>query len=153
MIQLFDKLNFHVNLEKSITTPVQCIEHLGFVMDSVAMTAEITEKRLSKMRERASPLYGVPTVREVMRFVGTIESCMLGVVAGNMHKYKLEVEKNVALKRVGKKLYKTMTLSSKALLEVDWWLYIAPLVPQPLLTPPVSIFLQTDASKKAGVLV
>ena len=147
-VQLFDKLGFHVNLEKSIATPVQRIEHLGFVMDSVAMTAEITEKRLSKMRDRASPLYGVPTVREVMCFVGTVESCMLGVVAGNMHKYRLEVEKNVALKRVGKKLYKTMTLSDKALQEVDWWLYEATLVPRPLLTPSVSVFMQTDASKK-----
>ena len=48
-VNLFDSLGFSPHLEKSITTPSQIIEHLGFLLNSIDMTVSITKWKLQSV--------------------------------------------------------------------------------------------------------
>ena len=87
-----------------------------------------------------------PTIQQVMSFVGTVESCVPGVLTAYLHKYNLEVEKNDALKFAKGKLGKTMTLSPAALQEVHWWVHESNRYVKPLVMPPTNRLMQSDAS-------
>ncbi len=147
-VELFSKLGFVANVEKSHMTPSQSLEHLGFRIDTVTMLASITADKVQRLTDRAGPLIQKPTLRQVMQFIGTTGSCKPGVRTAYMHKYHLEVEKNAALKRFGGKLHKRFHLSDKALCQVQWWVLQAVHDPRPLVSPTVSVQLQTDASSR-----
>ncbi len=147
-LQLLASLGLCVNTDKSTITPVQVIEHLGFVIDAREMQVSISESKQNKLEERANALYARPTIRQVMSFLGTAESCMLGVKAGNLQKHAVEAEKNKRLECCNHNLDARMVLTQASLDMVTWWVEHASKHPRPLLVPPVSKFLQTDASKK-----
>ncbi len=41
--RLFDSLGLTISVKKSVLVPVQRIEYLGFIIDSVSMTVELTQ--------------------------------------------------------------------------------------------------------------
>ncbi len=147
-IELFTRLGFVVNIEKSTTTPTQVLDHLGCRLDSVHMTASLTDARCQTLLDRSLPLTGTCTIQQVMSFVGTVESCVPGVKAGHLHKYHLEIDKNEAFKLQHGKLSKTMVLSPGAIKEMNWWVHVAPTMHNPLYLPPINRTLQTDASNR-----
>ena len=145
-MDLFHHLGFKVNVEKLVTEPTRRLEHLGFVLDSVKMLASLTQDRHEKLRIRAQPLVKTTSLRKAMKFLGTVESCMLGVNVGNLYKYRLEDEKTLAFKQHRGKLSGTIRFSQLALAEVTRRVEEAGKHPRPLARPGISQFLQTDAS-------
>ena len=92
-ISLFHSLGFHVNMSKSVLVPSHYMEHLGFNMNSRLMEVSITEERLSRLNSRAVPILNdCATIREVMRFLGTAESCTLGVKLARLYKQRTKIE-------------------------------------------------------------
>lgn len=145
----FQQLGFYVNFEKSTLQPSTQLEHLGFNMNSKLMEVSITEDRVQRLHSRALPLIqGHATIRQVMRFIGTIESCKLGVKLAYLYKHRLEADKNAAMASCGKNFDIVMSVSEAALQDVQWWLSSAKFCPRPIITPPVYITLYTDASNK-----
>ena len=67
---------------------------------------------------------------------------MLGVKADTLHKYKLEVAKNNAIKRTNGDLDARTVLAPGPLDEITWWLTQAHLHPRPLLLSLPNIFMQ-----------
>ena len=47
-VQLLLSLGFTINTEKSVLALTQCLEFLGFILDSISMTITLTEKRKQK---------------------------------------------------------------------------------------------------------
>ncbi len=90
-------LGLCVNVEKSTIKPTQKLEHLGYVIDTTTMLVSVSESKLQRLGERSHPLHTKPSIRQVMCFLGTVESCMLGVKAGNIQKFPIEAEKNEAM--------------------------------------------------------
>ncbi len=147
-MELLAKLGLCVNVEKSTMIPVQRLEHLGFVIDTREMHVTVSESKLERLETRAQCLYEKPTIRQVMQFLGTVESCRLGVHIGNLYKHVIEAEKNACMKAAKGRLQAHMSLSPRALHMVQWWVLEAKLNPRPLIIAPIAHFMQTDASKK-----
>ncbi len=146
--QLLAKLGLCVDVDKSTTAATQVMEHLGYVINTRSMMVTISDSKRGRLQERAAALYDYPTICQVMRFLGMVESCMLGVHAGNLKKFTIEVEKNKALKCHNDDLQANMQLSTLALSLVTWWANDAHEYPRSLILPPISCYLQTDASAR-----
>ena len=50
VVQVLDSLGFKINSTKSAFAPVQCIEFLGFMLDSSAITVSLTERKTEKIK-------------------------------------------------------------------------------------------------------
>ncbi len=97
-IETLRGLGFAVNERKSVVSPTQNITHLGFHIDTIAMEVTLSPNKLEKLKQRAEPLMaGSPTIRQVMRFIGAVESCIIGMKHGRLHKHRLERCKNKAI--------------------------------------------------------
>ena len=48
-VQLISKLGFQIHPEKSVLMPTQCIEFLGFLLDSTSMTVRLTSPKRDKL--------------------------------------------------------------------------------------------------------
>ena len=70
---------------------------------------------------------------------------MLGVLAGNTKKHAIEAVKNVLLKKANDDLDKHKTFSPHLMEMIQWWPDHALECPRPLMLPPVTKLLQTDA--------
>ena len=69
------------NEEKSHWTPMQIGEWLGFVIDTISMSSQIPEKKVSKPKGllESAIQAGCSTFRELARIVGSIISVALAV--------------------------------------------------------------------------
>ena len=89
------ELGFHVNVEKSALTPTTTLQHLGFVIDSVAMQVSLPLSKISDIKSICSHLQNTPnhTLRLVAQVLGTLVAAFPGVRYGPLHYRHLEVDK------------------------------------------------------------
>ena len=120
---LFDSLGFIIHPEKSVFTPTQTIEYLGFIIDSRKMMIFLTEKRRAQVRELCKDVctLKLPTIRQVAKLIGTITSCFPAVRYGPLHYRDIEIAKTSALKLANGNFDKLMTLTHQALEDISWW--------------------------------
>ena len=115
---------------------------------------KFTDTRCHFKLQRAKVLWKKPTIRQVMRFLGTLEACMLVVKCRPMYNQALEDEKNKAMEEATGKLEERMNtrmrLSQHARGLVRWWLNEAHLHPRPLLQPCGTKFMQTASKRGWG---
>jgi hypothetical protein len=149
-VNLFDSLGFSPHLEKSITTPSQIIEHLGFLLNSIDMTVSIIKRKLVKLQALAATVTNndFPTIREVACLIGFMVSCIPGVEFAELFYIQLEVEKSEALKKARGNFEAVMKLSDIALGDIQWWLSNAILSKRHINHGPIDLELATDASKQ-----
>jgi hypothetical protein len=89
--------------EKSVQQPVQRIEHLGFVIDSITMCVEVPEEKEQRIRVAVNSLMRdilarkKISIRRVARVIGLLVSVFLAVRYGKLHYRILEREKIKAL--------------------------------------------------------
>ena len=149
-VDLFDSLGFYPHQGKSITTPSQIIEHLGFTLNSIDMTFSITNKKLVKLQALAAPVINndLPTIREVACLIGFMVSCTPGVEFAELFYKQLEIEKSEALKNAKGNFEAVMKLSDVAVEDVRWSLNRAILSKRHINHGPIDLELATDASKE-----
>lgn len=113
---LVDSLGFIIHPEKSMLTPSQRIECLGFIIDSREMIVSLTEKRKARVIELCKSVCSVkrPTIRQVAQLIGTFTSCFPAVKYGPLHYRDLELEKISILKSSNRNFDKPMTLTRQA---------------------------------------
>lgn len=123
-VSLLSRLGFIIHPDKSVLTPSQCIEFLGFILDSTNMTVCLTTKK----REKISQLcleFRQPnkyfTIRQVAMLIGTLVSSFPGVEYGPLYYRDLESDKDLYLKNNNGNFDGLMTLSKDSLREVNWW--------------------------------
>ena len=102
-VNLLQDLGSNVNDKKSVFSPTQKLEFLGFILDSLLMTITLTARRkvallnaccklLQKSRQK---IWVVSTV------IGMIIAALPGVNHGALHYRTLESEKTAALRHNG----------------------------------------------------
>jgi hypothetical protein len=73
-IRLLEELGFEINYEKSLLTPVQEIEWIGFVIDSVRMVISVPQQKLSAVCSLAESILVRELIsrRELASFLGKL---------------------------------------------------------------------------------
>ena len=146
-VRFLDALGFTINERKSVVGPVQELEFLGFLLNSVSMTIMVTKEKQDKIKELGRRLVSCRSlkVRSLASFIGNAVAAGPGVPLAPLHYKYLEVLRTRALV-VGKGDYNAvMSLDHKAKEVVSWWLTYD-FAPRSLLAPPVDVYLFTDAS-------
>ena len=105
---LFKSLGFYINVNMSVTTPTQELEHLGFLLNSVNMTVTLTKRKVDNLICKCKQILSenAPTIRSVAELIGLMVSSFTGVEFGRLHYRCLELDKVQALKVVWATLIK-----------------------------------------------
>ena len=121
---LLDKLGLVVHPEKSTFIPTQVLTILGFVINSVAMTIQLTREKATSLQNVCTELLenSSPFIREVASVVEKIVSSFPGVMHGALYYRHLEKDKSQALLRSNGNFDDLMPFSSHAKSELHWWI-------------------------------
>ena len=135
-----------IHSTKSVSHPTQCLEFLGFLLDS---TARFTPKKADKIvvlcqkALRAREL----SIREVASLIGTLVSTFPGVEFGPLYWRHLEWDKDLALKSALGDFDVSMSLSADSINELKWWIISVPTAFRVIDHGCPNITLTTDASR------
>ena len=147
-ITLLDRLGFVIHPEKSILIPTQEITFLGLIFNSANMTVKLTPERALKLKtaclenlEATTPL-----IRDMARLLGLMTSSFPGIMYGALHYRVLEMEKTCALKQTKRNFDRSMTLSSEAKSDIQWWIDSISEAYNPVNHGDPDINMTTDAS-------
>ena len=121
---LLDKLGLVVHPEKSTFIPTQVLTILGFVINSVAMTIQLTREKAAGLQNVCSELLEKSSlsIREVASVIGKIVASFPGVMHGALYYRQLEKDKSQALVRTNGNFDGLMSLSPQAKSELQWWI-------------------------------
>ena len=113
---LFKSLGFYINVNKSVTTPTQELEHLGFLLNSVNMTVTLTKRKVDNLICKCKQILSesAPTIRSVAELIGLMVSSFTGVEFGRLHYRFIELDKVQALKVALGDFDKSVVLSEDA---------------------------------------
>ena len=123
-VDTFTKLGFVVHPLKSMLTPTQELEILGFVINSIDMTIRLPVSKAEHVKSSCMSLFGasVFTIRELAHVIGLLVSSFPGVQFGRLHYRHLELDKVEALK-ISKGNYDAKAmLSQESYTELKWWI-------------------------------
>ena len=142
-------LGFVVNTEKSSLEPVQQLEHLGFILDSRAMTISLTRDRKDTIFQTASFVlhhYRHVKIRAVAKLIGLIVASEPAVDKCFLHYRGIEMDKIRALASNKGNFDAYLRLSDRAVSDLKWWITNVFSTSKPLVRCKVSCDLYTDAS-------
>ena len=152
VIGILDSLGLTISVSKCCLAPSRRIEFLGFNLDSVSMTVQLTEGKRQRIQEFGSQLVSEVTVsiRRLSSFIGSVVAADHGVPRAPL-KYKyLEVLKNRALVACKGNFDGSVTLDPKALGLVGWWVENVHRLSRLIVVPQVGFELVTDAATSLG---
>ena len=123
-ITFLDRLGFVIHPEKSILIPTQEITFFGFILTSANMTVKLTTEKALKLKTACleNLKANSPLIRDVARLLGLMTSSFPGVMYGPLHYRALEMNKTFALKLNKGNFDRSMTLSSEAKSDIQWWI-------------------------------
>ena len=109
--------------EKSIFTPTQVFTILGFVINSGAMTIQLTGEKATGLKRACTELLVCtsPSIKEVASVFGKIVLSFPGVMYGALYRH-LEGDKSQALKETRGNFDTSMSLSKDAKSELQCWI-------------------------------
>lgn len=143
------ELGFVVNREKSDLVPAQCFKYLGMAFDTVHYVVRPTEDRLLRFSALLAETLARSSVsnRQLRSILGHMESLAPLLPLGRLYKRPLQLE----LSRLGvgqADLEQMVQLGPWFRTAVEQWLDPVWLHSSvPIQTPPISVYLHTDASK------
>lgn len=145
---LLSKLGFVIHPEKSIFTPQQEIQFLGFIIDSKSMQVRLTKDRKADIKSACSEiLEGCHhSIRLVASAVGKLVAAFPGVELGPLHYRQIEKEKTLALKSNYGHFDRPMKLSILAKIELQWWLKNVETAVRHINKGPYYVTITSDAS-------
>jgi hypothetical protein len=123
---LLQLAGFLLHDAKSVKTPVQRIEHLGFIIDSTTMCIEVPLSKETNIRKsvksliRHIQLRKRTTVRRVARVIGLIVSVLPASKFGKLHYRQLERAKLAALKG-SRNFERSCRWPLHCLNDLKWW--------------------------------
>ena len=123
VVNLLQMLGFHINAEKSEFEPTQCIEFLGFVLNSTDMSVSLTKEKTQKIIDLACQVLQQQsfTIRFLAKFLGNCVASFPAVEFGPYHTKEIEREKALALKHHNHDFEAEMSLSEWSIIHVQWW--------------------------------
>ena len=101
VLKLLVGLGFIVNTKKSVLSPMQEVEFLGFLLNSNHMTVSLPPQKIHSIQRLARKMLGKEStsVRDLASLVGTMVAAHPAVLPAPLHYRKLEMAKISALKR------------------------------------------------------
>jgi len=155
--QLFESLGLIVNQKKSMLTPTQEMDFLGFHLCSNTMKISIPTEKLRKIQQDARRMLQQTSisVREIARFVGKTTATMRAIPLAPLHYRALQMQMNSVLplnynqEEILDKYNVILSLNPASREDLEWWvaLTIAPLG-APVCPPDPSITIHSDASNQ-----
>ena len=147
-VSLLQALGFNINERKSVLTPTQSLEFLGFIISSTTMALTLTPHRKSNIAEVCTKLllHTRQKIRFVSSVIGMLIAALPAVRHGALHYRATEAAKNFALREHGGDFEALMMLSPEAGEEVRWWIANVSHSRKFLHAPPITIVIHSDAS-------
>ena len=153
-IELLQNLGFTIHPTKSILTPTQRITFLGFVIDSVQMTLEITEEKKNKIHNLHLEILQKEkiTLWTLASVIGNFVASFPAVPLGPFFYRNLEKQKILGLKLHNGKFDTNITLNVESKKGIYSWKNNIFESFAHLNIPDPDIKIYTDASLQDGVL-
>jgi hypothetical protein len=148
-LTLLERLGFVIHPLKSIFTPVQELNFLGFLINSHKMTICLTEEKKAKLLSLINNILtsNIIKIRCVAQVIGHMVSSFPAVEYGPLYYRKLDKAKNKALAIHKGNFEAPMSISSEAKVELNWWITNLPTSFKLILATPIDIVIYSDASK------
>ena len=120
-VLLLRELGFPIHNDKSVLIPSQVLTFLGFVLNSITMTVQLTDSRKEKLKNACLTLVNreTCTVQNVAEVIGLIVSSLPGVEHGPLHYRSLERDKSNALRENKGNFGSSVTLSPSSRAELS----------------------------------
>ena len=112
-VHIFTKLGFVVHPEKSILKPIQEIEFLGLIINSLTMSVRLSASKSAKMQAACKKLLQSEHIS--IRNVAHVQY-------GELYCRKLEIDQSFALRQNQGDFDAPMTLSDNSKSELLWWI-------------------------------
>ena len=147
-VMLLRELGFPIHNEKSVLIPSQVLTFLGFVLNSITMTVQLTDSRKEKLKNTCFTLVNREkcTVQNLAEVIGLIVSSLPGVEHGPLHYRSLERDKSNALRENKGNFGSSMTLSPSSKAELNWWITNVNTSHKLISHGEPELLIQTDAS-------
>ena len=148
VMDLLKSLGFQINEAKSVLTPTQKIQHLGFCINSASLDVSIPTRKCEQVECLTTKLlcnYN-PTIREVAVLLGTFISLCPGTKWGKLYFRNLERDKVLALAKHKGRYDSPITLSDLGKADMRWWLSSEKLIARPMVFNLAVIDIFSDAS-------
>lgn len=147
-VHLLAILGFTVNWRKSVLTPTQIMEFLGFDVSSSNMQLSLPADKVAKLLKSCRNTLASErlTVRSVASLIGQMQSTMLAVLPAPLHYRNLQRLVIVGLADGGS--YETaVSLSPRARSDIEWWLeHLHRWNGRSVVQPLANLCIQSDAS-------
>lgn len=146
---LLDRLGFTVHPVKSVFTPTQCIEFLGFQLDSQNMLVSLTPRTVDKIRTKCADLAGRKkcTIRQLAEVIGYLVAAQPGVWVAPLFFKRLEIAKNEALAVRKGDFDAELVVSEQVRSDLLWWIDNVKQYPSPVSRGIPTVIVKSDASK------
>ena len=98
ILNLLESLGFVINYKKSQLVPSQQIEFLGFLIDSVTMSVQLSGEKLRKIRKQCRQLLNLEQIllRELSEFLGLLTFSIQAVFPDPLHYRHLQRLKSIS---------------------------------------------------------
>lgn len=125
IIELFQKLGFTVNSNKSSLIPAHSMVFLGYIIDTERMEVRPTPEKISGVKEKIKKYLSSDTnwfkIRDVASILGTLVDLTKGVDYGLAHYKNLERCKIWGLILQKQNFNKFMKISRRGFTDLQWW--------------------------------
>lgn len=147
-IEIFEKLGFTINREKSQLTPCKVIRFLGFIYDTEEYVLRLPKDKeqiiMRKLLEvkNSSKL----TIQVLAGLIGILLAACPTIMYGPVYVKQLEYEKNKALEHHNKDFSRSIVLSQSAKEDINWWICNLPQAKNSMSKDKYDTVITTDAS-------
>jgi hypothetical protein len=147
-VRSFISLGLYPHPDKCCLIPKQEIVVLGFVVNSLLMIVTLTPDKKKQLLDLcAQVLKGGPfPIQFIASVIGKLIAAFPGVEFGRLHYRHLERDKIKALALNSGDFNASMSLSSSAIQDVEWWHVHVMDASRRIRPPPITYIFQTDAS-------
>lgn len=150
VISTLESLGFLINFKKSVTTPSQCIEYIGLITDSIAMSFRLTDKKIADISRLCKEALkkGKYSLRALAKILGNLNWATYAVRFAPAHYRHLQALLISASKNNNDDLDVIVSLDSAALSDLTWWVNEANFSKgKGLLSTRPDVYLSSDASR------
>ena len=145
---LFAALGFIINIPKSVTVPTQCLEFLGFVINTQTMTIALPSQKIHSIQKEAVHLLSLDAVqmRTLAHFIGTLVATRPAVPTGPLH-YRALQDLKIRTLHQSSSYQMVGQINKQAQVDLQWWATQLPTCcSSPIVKQEATIVIESDAS-------
>lgn len=148
-IELLEFLGFLINKQKSQLVPVNEIQYLGFVYNSIDMTVALPDSKILKLSSQIDKFINLQncTIRVFAQFIGLLVSACPAIPYGWLYTKLFEREKFLALIKNHNNYDAVMSIPKSLKDEFRWWQCNVASVKNPIRDTVFSLEIFSDASR------